>query len=94
MAELEKRTILVLCTGHVTEATADYLNKTPCEDWPFVGGPYADYGWFIYAHEENTDGRIPADLFNVMAFARTNGCTNVLFDCDSDEVEGLPFYEW
>lgn len=93
MAELEKRTILVLSTGHVTKETARLLNSTKLEDWPCCGGPYAGYGWFVYAHDEN-DGQIPADLFAVMEFARANGCTNVLFDCDAEQVEGLPAYEW
>ncbi|WP_438747663.1 hypothetical protein [Pararhizobium sp. O133] len=92
MAELEKRTIFVLGTYHVSWETADPLNNRPFSQWSFVGGPYADYGWFVYAHDEN-DGTIPADLSAVMQFATSNGCTNILFDCDADQVEGLPVYK-
>lgn len=93
MAELEKRTILVLGTCHISKATADLLTTTPVSKWPCVGGPYDEHGWFIYAHEDH-DGRIPADLFAVMQFAWSNGCSNVLLDCDAQQVEGLPIYEW
>ena len=94
MAKLEKRAILVVSTGHLTKETAEYLNDTPSAKWPFCGGPYADFGWFLYAHDENSDGSIPPDLYAVMQFAKANGCTNVLFDRDADQVEGLPFHEW
>lgn len=92
---LEFRKILVLSTSHVTEETKDLLDSDlPLDQWPVSGGPYGDYGWFMYAHEDPDDEKIPAELRVVFAFARANGCDNVLFDCDADQVDGLPTYDW
>ncbi len=90
---LESRKVLVLCTSHVTKATAELLDNSAAKDWPVIGGPYADYGWFIYVHDEN-DGKIPDDLWAVCQFANKNGFDNILFDCDASQVDGLPTWEW
>lgn len=94
MDGLEKRNLLILSTAHVTKKTAAELNSTPCRDWPVMGGPYGDVGWFFYCHETNEDGRIPAELFSVMQFARSQGCINILFDMDADRVDELPSWDW
>jgi hypothetical protein len=62
-----------------------------------VGGPYSEYGWFVYAHDDNVgvgDNVIPDELFNVMLWARRQNVSHVLFDQDADTVEGLPTFDW
>ena len=61
-------------------------NVGPC------GGPTA-YGWFMYAHDDNTcepspehapEGEYPADLWACMKKANEMGADYIMFDCDSD----------
>ena len=97
MTSFEIREFIVISTAHVSEATAKLLDNIPAKDWPCAGGAYADYGWFVYAHDENAGvgkDAIPDDLFNVMTWARKQGCDYVLLDCDGEEVEGLPVHDW
>lgn len=95
--ELESRRFVVVSTGHVSRPTATMLDETPCAKWPCVGGSYADYGWFFYAHDENCgegDQHIPDDLFAVMTWARAKGFDYVLLDCDADAADDLQTFEW
>lgn len=97
MTSLEIRRFVVISTAHVSETTAQRLDNTPAKEWPRVGGHYGEYGWFVYAHDENAGvGRdaIHTDLFEVMSWARKQRCDYVLFDCDADEIESLPAYDW
>lgn len=87
--------LVVLSTGHLTAATAKMLEEKPNPDWPFAGGRYADYGWFVYAHDEDAgaeDHRIPEDLFSIMTWARRHGAAYVLLNCDGDRIEALPWF--
>jgi len=97
MPSPEIRRFLVLSTSHIREETAKRLDLTPATAWPCAGGPYGSYGWFLYAHDENAgvgEDRIPDDLFAVMTWVRTQGCDYLLLDCDGEEVDELPRYEW
>ncbi|MGX7743949.1 DUF5983 family protein [Rhodopseudomonas parapalustris] len=97
MSMLDTRRFVIVSTSHVTAATASLLDNTPNSLWPCVGGRYADYGWFVYAHEENTDvgaDVIPDDLFAVMTWARGEGFDYILLDHDGDPIEGMTTYEW
>lgn len=87
--------LVVISTGHLTTATTKMLEEKPNSDWPFAGGRYADYGWFVYAHDEDAgadDHRIPQDLFSIMTLARRHGAGYVLLDCDGDRIEALPWF--
>lgn len=97
MSPREVRRFLVLSTCHVSERTAKRLDDTPTAEWPCLGGPYGEYGWFLYAHDENSGvgkDRIPDDLFAVMVWVRRQGCDYLLLDCDGDEIEDLPRHDW
>jgi len=97
MTTFEIRAFVTISTGHVTAATAKILDNTSCAEWPCVGGSYADYGWFFYAHDENAgvaDQRIPDDLFAVMTWARQKGFSHVLLDRDAEQAEDLPWHDW
>ena len=92
---LETRTVVLISKGHVSLGTRAMLDRTPCEDWPCVGGRYACYGWLLYAAEENCGvgaQRIPQDLFAVMTWARRHGFTHVLLDRDAGKVDDLEWF--
>jgi hypothetical protein len=94
---LETRKFVTISTGHVSAATVKLLDSTPCAKWPCVGGGYADYGWFFYAHDENAgvaDQRIPGDLFAVMTWARQKRFSHILLDRDAERVDDLPWHDW
>lgn len=97
MSTPETRRLVVLSTSHVSEATAKRFDETKADEWPCVGGPYAYYGWFVYAHEENFGigmDAIPDDLLAVMQWARRHRFEYILFDCDAETVDELPVYDW
>ncbi len=93
----ETRTLVVISTGHICPDTRTMLEHLPCGKWPCVGGGYADYGWFFYAHEDNcgvADQRIPEDLYAIMTWARKRGASHVLLDRDGDQVDDLEWFDW
>ena len=97
MATPETQRFVVISTAHVPEATARRLDNTPSKDWPCLGGSYGEYGWCLYAHDENAGvwpDVIPDELFKVMLWARGLGFDYILFDCDGDLVEALPSHDW
>lgn len=97
MSACDLRHFLVISTSHVGEDTARRLDNMSVEDWPCLGGPYGQYGWFLYAHDENAGvgkDRIPDDLFAVMMWVRSQGCDYLLLDCDGDEIAELPRFDW
>lgn len=97
MTESETRNFVTISTGHVSAETARMLDSTPCTEWPCVGGGYAYYGWFFYAHDENAgeaDQRIPDDLFAVMTWARWKGFSHILLDHDAEQVDDLAWHDW
>ncbi|MGV1754876.1 DUF5983 family protein [Agrobacterium sp. CG674] len=94
----EERRLLVLSTAHLRADTAKMLTDTDPKDWCFAGDHYGEYGFFVYAlHKEDhikDSWKLPKELQDVMAFARRNGFTNILFDRDADAIEELPSWEW
>ncbi len=97
MTHHEVRTVIVVSTAHLTAQTAHYLDNTPAKEWPCVGGPYGEYGWFVYAQEENGGAgpdAIPDDLFGVMTWGRKQGFDYILFDRDANRVADLPGHDW
>lgn len=97
MSSLDVRTFVVISTAHLTEASAKLLDRVPSARWPCLGGVYGEYGWFLYAHEENCgtgNDEIPDDIFAVMTWARKKGFEYVLVDCDGDTVVELPVHDW
>jgi hypothetical protein len=94
---LEERRLLVLSTAHLSEETAKWLTETPCDQWNFTGGLYSEYGFFVYAIDDDPAGsscKIQKDLQDVMKWARRRGFNNILFDRDAEQVVGLRTWEW
>lgn len=100
---LEIDRTLVLSTAHVHPETAHILDgEDPHKQ---IDGHVADwgcYGWVVWCGGQTVpkielDAEMlymPADLHRVVMFARDNNCQYVRFDCDADEIDGLPTWEW
>lgn len=86
----EIQQMLVLSTAHVTEETATMLDRAEAN---FVRYGKAEYGWFIPILDDPQPD-MPADLQACVAYAKTHGCTWIMFDCDALTVDDLPTYDW
>lgn len=89
------RKFLDLSTAHLSPATMKMLNGLLSHQLPFAGG-VTTHGWFAYAHDENCgegEDRIPDEMYACMEHARRLGCDYLLFDCDSEVIEGLPVFD-
>lgn len=89
------RKFLDLSTAHLKPETLALLAGRTLETLPFAGAATA-YGWFAYAHDDNCgegDDRIPDEMYACMEHARRLGCDYLLFDCDSEPVDGLPVFD-
>lgn len=89
---LEWRRVLVLSTAHLRWETCKRLEEADPDKWPCAGAPIP-YGFYIYAHDEDGDGRIEAfapELWHALEFARLRGADYVQFDCDASPLDALP----
>lgn len=91
------RNFLILSTSHIKQETAEELD---CAEYysgnssVLAGGPFSEYGWFMYAQDCNPDGKVPSELMDVFAYANAHDCDYVLFDRDAEVIEELPTWEW
>lgn len=87
-------TMLVVSTTHLSNATNAFLSSTDCMDWPILGGPYRDIGWFFHVDEDvYADTERPfLDLYSVIQHAADQGYGNVLFYDLGDVIDRLPVY--
>lgn len=103
---MNKVTCLELSTGHVTKATAEWLDEQgelAARD-PRVVGRWADihmarhvYGWFVWVGQdppEEVPEDLPVDLEVCAAYARQQGCSWLLFDADAELIPELPKFNW
>lgn len=94
--EIEK--MLVLSTAHVSESTADLINRIKGLSW----GPAFEstYGWIFHvsplAESGETDDPpgTPPEIRAALHLARLHRCKWLLFDSDGPVVEELQTYEW
>lgn len=87
------RNVVVLSTGHLSGATINLLDVTPVDRWPCSGGPIP-YGYYIWAPEDaDEDREIPADLAQVLLWARRQGFDYVQFDGDEETIDELPAFD-
>ena len=92
---LEFRTMMVCSTGHISYETSQLLDQEKNDK--VMCGPFGEVGWICWVHEEQNKGtpyEIPDDLWAVMVFARANGATYILFDCDGPLYPALAEYDW
>ena len=96
--------MLVLSTAHISAETNETLlgatdilagGGNPQTNLPSF---YAkgDYGWVVYSRTyiSDSDPIGPADLAEVMAFARGQGCDWIMLDQDGDTIADLPTFDW
>lgn len=102
MSKLEIAPMLVLSTAHLTRETSDWLESIDWVKEGPAGGPYLDYGFFSYVHDDNAcfpsaphapEGEFPADLWAIYEFACARGCSYVLIDRDADTIDGLAIHQ-
>lgn len=96
---LETRSVVVLTTAHVSEATAQALSSgTLPLLMRFCVLRNFEEGWLIdarrlaaFRHE-----KVPefSDLLEICAWAVKNGFDWIEFDRDAESVESLPVYDW
>jgi hypothetical protein len=90
------RAVLDVSTGYLTPETRAAMDAWTHETAPTFFGR-TDYGWFIYCpleYREEADVDWPADLREVLTWARAQGADYVLFDADGcDTHEGLTWRE-
>lgn len=101
---MEITKMLTISTAHITQETAELLDKV-CKDGgysrlivynkvaKYIGGT-EEYGWFIYCKVGLPDLNVPEDLLKVMCFARDNDCDWLCLDRDGDVVDSLDKYKW
>jgi hypothetical protein len=86
------RMIVVLSTRHMSLDTIKLLAKTRLKDWPVAGGKIG-HGFYVYAHDEDCEGTIPADLLKVCQWASGQGFDYIQFDEEEEPIEALPTFE-
>ncbi|MBA8881677.1 hypothetical protein [Phyllobacterium myrsinacearum] len=88
---LEIRKFITVSTAHVSFETAALLNDNV--NRPCLGGTYGDYGWFLYARDDD-QGEIPDDLWKVFQWVVQQGIDYVVLDRDADHIDSLPTFDW
>lgn len=101
MSDLERSSLLVLSTAHLSPdtnvmldtwcSTIDLSRKKVSETPTLMGA--TDYGWIVYALEDR-DNSIPDDLWACMEYARKHHSDYILFDRDAIETEELTVYDY
>lgn len=89
---MEKQTMLVVSTGHVSEETAAML-----EDNNIGVSVYSkdDYGWFVVVTDwKEFEEEIPEDLARCLKLAEEKNCSWLCLDCDGETYPELPVYHW
>ncbi len=94
---MSTRRFLDASSGHLSPETWAWLDAQTTDDIvrdPFnhsaeILGGRTRHGWFVYA-SETPIAPIPADLAQLMHYARQLGCEYILLDCDALPMEDLP----
>lgn len=93
MSALALLTVLDLSTTHLRQETCDRLNS-----YQGVIAHKMEYGWLMYVPAEPDDDvdkdRWPTELPPIVALARDNGCTYVLFDRNAGTTDRLRTFDW
>jgi hypothetical protein len=71
-----------------------YLSSTDCLQWPFVGGPFQDKGWFFHVDGDVIpESEKPfTDLYGAMTYAAARGYSHILFYDMGEVCEELPVF--
>lgn len=82
---------LDISTGHISKDTADWLDTDPRG---IIMHPKGEYGWFVYAMQEELDDDVPLDLVKVLVYAKSIGCVWVILDADGELIDELETFDW
>lgn len=85
---------LDLSTGHVSAATAEWLDMNARKLISYKIQLKGEYGWLIFALSEEFDVEVPEDLLKVINYAKAKKCTWIMFDRDGATIDKLPYFEW
>ena len=94
------RRFLDLSTGHISEATCNFLNLQYQIGSPVCivdqHGPDGEHGYWVWVTGEDSPAfeKLPPDLRAVMSYARVRQCDWICFDRDAPQLPGLPFFDW
>lgn len=86
-------TMPVISTGHLDQATAERLTeKGDHNDWCLCAG-YRE-GFFLYLDQPDDDA--PQCLWDICDWLQKHHFHDcwVRLDCDAEQVEDLPHYDW
>jgi hypothetical protein len=89
---------VVLSTAHIRCATAELLQSwagLSANAQPLVIAS-TQCGWFVstYPIDGPDLAHLPAELPDILAFARDHDCDYVLLDCDGGRSDALPVFPW
>lgn len=91
--------VLTLSSGHISETTAEKLDREPELDAMGLSvysksiGDGESYGWLIYLTGDTPDNA-PDDLRRCIEAAKALGCGILCLDSDGPEYPGLETYDW
>ena len=95
---MEITKMLTLSTAHITEETANKLDRDPNDNnLGLCIYNKGTFGWYIYLNsikDIETHHKLPDDLFKCILLAQSLNCEVLCFDCDGPEEQFLPTYEW
>lgn len=80
---------LELSTRHIKKETIEGLDP---DKWPY--SYRYEEGVFITVDEFGYPDGLPADLRLLIQYAKEHDVLLIRLDCDAEEVEDLPTYEW
>jgi hypothetical protein len=86
--------MLTLSTAHLSQETCNHALPQLCRTLPIWDK--SEHGWFIYTHLEQLGlfADIPADLQNVLRYARMRGCDYIMLDKDWPISSDLALFDW
>lgn len=88
------RKILDLCTSHVPEHIAESVKAVE----GIVAVMSSEYGWLMWvpqgANWRDEFPECPPECARIIDYARSHGCSYVMFDCDAEEDPALPTWDW
>lgn len=91
MSSPEIHSLLVVSTAHITLDEARMLDA--------CGYARGEYGWFFLVGARGFHVLAEIECFSeglksLVRTARRLGCQYVMLDCDADELDDVPTYEW
>ena len=88
--------MVCLSTAHITKSTRDLLQDYVEDNCHRIKAPITYekgvYGYFVVISE--IDPGWPHDLVQILTWAKNQGCTWLMLDCDGPEMPELPVYDW